>query len=183
MRLTPILPGVWKVYRVLAGFKEDEWSPGAPLKSSKRVLVFCHRLVNDSWKRSFSHNCCEVSLVRPISMEDHKRVQAALSDDDLRKAFEQYGKEKNRIDLIANLGFGGLSKKAAGNFAKLSHKMFADRIGQGMTMREILLVLQEHGLVENQGEIPRQVTLQFTCINHELRGDEFVHREFRTLPF
>lgn len=106
-----------------------------------------------------------------------------LSDGKLQKAFEQYREKNNRIDCVANLGFGKLSKKVADNFVNLCDEMFAARIGEGLTIREVLLVLQEHGVLGNMGVIPQQVTLQLTCINYELRGDEFVYRQSRTLPF
>lgn len=135
-------------------------------------------------ERSFSHNMCELSLVRKISKAERKRVdKVLLSDSKLRKGFEQYQEKNNRIDLIANIGFGGLIKKEAVDFSNLCEQILADQIGQGMTVREVLGVLQEHGLLENMGNLPKQVTLQLTCVNHELRDDEFVCREFRTLPF
>lgn len=184
VRITPIFPGIWKVYRVVAGFKEDEWSLKEPLRTSKRVLIFCHRLVNDSWKRSFSHNMCELSLIRKISKEERKRAnELLLSDSKLRKAFEQYQEKNNRLDLIANIGFGGLMQKEAADFPNLCEQIFADQIGQGMTVREVLGLLQERGLLENMGKIPQQVTLQLSSVNHELRDGEFVCRKFRTLPF
>jgi hypothetical protein len=184
VRITPLWPGIWNVYRVLAGFKEDEWSIDEPLKPSKRILVFCHRLVNDSWKRSFAHQSCEVSLVRPADNAEKKRLNALLSSDrKLRKAFEQYQTKQNRIDLVANIGFGGLTKKETANFAKLCDEIFGDRIDAGFTIPQVLGLLREHGLEKNRHELPQQVTLQLTCINHELRSDEFVHKEYRVLPF
>ena len=184
IRLTPLWPGIWSVSRILSGFKEDQWSLDAPLKTSERVIVFCHRVVNDSWKRSFSHQCCELSHVRPLDFEDGRHIEALLSSDNkLRTAFERYRAKRNTIDLIANIAFGGLTTETATNFADLCNEMLADRIGTGMTLREVLLVLREHGLDQHRKEIPQQVTLQLTSTNHELRGHEFVFTRYRALGF
>jgi hypothetical protein len=184
VRLTPLWPGIWRVYRVLAGFKETEWSVEVSPKKSKRVLIFCHRLVNDSWKRSFSHQTCEISYVRPVGHEERTRLNGLLSTDSkLRKTFEQYQVKQNRIDLIADIGFGGFTKTQSANFAKLCDEMLANRIQAGLTIPEVLKLLHENGLEGKIHELPQQMTLQLTCINHELRSDEFTHKEYRILPF
>ena len=86
------------------------------------------------------------------------------------------------IDLVANIGFGGLTGEAA-NFSTLCDEMLADRISAGITIREVLLMLREKGLDKYRAQLPQQVTLQLTSINHELRGDEFEYRKYRVLPF
>ena len=183
VRLTPLWPGIWKVYRVLADFKEDECFLHAPLRQSEPVLLFCHRLVNDSWKRSFAHHICERSHASQIATEDNNRIHRLLSlDGKLRKAFEQYGAKQARIDLVVNIGLGGFAKKEIADFGERCRRILAARIQAGLTIREVLQLLAEHGMEENRHELPRQMTLQLVCINHELRGDEFVHKEYRVLP-
>jgi hypothetical protein len=184
VRITPLWPGIWKVYRILAGFKEFQCSLDEPETTSNRVIVFCHRVVNDSWKRSFSHNCCEVSLIRPVSPDERKRITGLLSSDQkLRTAFEKYQSKQNRIDSITNISFGGLTEDSLRDFAGLCHQIFSHRIDNGINLREVLVALREHGLYQLMHELPRQVTLQLISINHELRGDEFVFRQFRVLNF
>ena len=157
VRVTPLWPGIWKVYRVLSRFKEDQWSLDEPPKTSKRVIVFCHRVVNDSWKRFFSHQNCELSLVRPIGREERKRLDALLSSDNkLRKAFEQYQAKQNRIDLVANIALGGLTEEAIANLPSLCQKMLGARIDHGVTIREVLMLLQEHGLYGRMKDFPTQ---------------------------
>ena len=183
VRLTPLWPGIWKVYRILSGFKENRWSLGEPLVPSKRVIVFCHRVVNDSWKRSFSHQSCELLYVSSLEPDERNRLDALLvSDTKLQASFEKYQAKQNTIDLIANIAFGGLSKRAVASFPTLCDKMLGTRIDAGITIREVLLVLQEHGLYKHMRDLPQQVTLQLTSINHELRGDETVYRKYRVLP-
>ena len=133
VRISPLWPGVWKVYRVLADFKEDEWSLDRPLHTSKRTIVFCHRLVNDAWKRSFAHNSCETSLVVPLDKKEMKRVRAFLSDTKFLKAFERYQAAHNSIDLVANIALGGLEDHMLADLPNLCNRMLHERISQGLT--------------------------------------------------
>jgi hypothetical protein len=107
IRVPSLWPGVWRVYRVLSGFREDRWSLDEELKLAGRCLLFCYRLVNDSWRRSFFHQCCDTSLARALSPDDRKKVEDLLSSDmKVARAFEKYQAAAKPIDLVANLGFG-----------------------------------------------------------------------------
>jgi hypothetical protein len=182
IRITPLWPGIWNVYRVLAGFNENRWSLNEPLRRSEHTLVFCHRLVSDSWKRSFSHQCCDFSYVRPLDGDDRRQLDLLLSSDDkLRIAFEKYQTAHDVIDLVANISFGGMPDRSLNGFSDLCNQMLARRIGVGMTIDEVLGALREVGLDKYQRALPRQVTLQLVSVNHELRDDEFVYRRYRAL--
>jgi hypothetical protein len=179
-----LFPGLWRVYRVLIGFKEFEWNPTMPIYKPNQTFVFCHRLVNNEWKRSFSHQSCNLSLVQPLAKDEIDRVKTFLSaDKKLQKAFEQYQAKQSRIDSIANIGFGGLSKEEVKSFPAQCSSMLAGRIQNGMTLLEIMEFLKVSSLDQHRHELPQQVTLQLTCVNHELRGEEFLFREYRTLNF
>lgn len=184
VRIPSLWPGIWKVSRTLGGFKEDRWSLDDPLQPSKRTLVFCHRLLNDSWQRSFSHQCCEISLINPLSPPDLKKLGVLLSENPkLVAAFEKYQSATKGIDLVANLGFGGFNKKEIGEFSRICAAMLAERIDTGLTMDDVLRELRERGLDSNMGKLPQQATLQLVSGRHELRGDRFVYRRYRTLGF
>jgi hypothetical protein len=183
VRIPRLFPGFWRVYRVLAGFKENVWSLAEPMETSPRVLVFCHRLVNDSWKRSFSHQSCELSFLAAPKPSEQKRLDKLLASDvGLQKAFERYQIKQNKLDLVTNIWFGGFTKAEAADFSKLCDKMFACQIGNGLTLKEILRVLQDYGLDENREKFPWLIGIQFLCINHELREGEFAFRKYRVLP-
>ena len=79
VRIKALWPGVWRVDRVLSGVRENRWSLNDPIKISDRLTVFCHRLVNDEWKRSFSFQSCDASLVECISDEERERAESLLS--------------------------------------------------------------------------------------------------------
>ena len=182
IRITPLWPGIWKISRVLADFKESRWSLSEPSVISPRTLVFCHRIANDLWKRSFSFQCCEISYVIPLGPEDLQQLQSCLlSDSKLLKAFEKYQSTTKSIDLVANLAFGGLSEQNFMQFQGLCDEMLAGRIHEGVTLDEVLMLLQAHGLDSQMRVFPLQVTLQLISTNHELRCDEFVYRRYRAL--
>ena len=146
--------------------------------------MFCHRLFNDSWQRSFSHQCCEITLIRVLAPPDLEKLQALLSTNPkLQAAFEKYQTSTKAIDLVANLGFGGFNEKHVKEFPRICSDIFADRIDAGLTMDDVLNLLREGGLDSYNGKLPQQATLQLVSAGHELRGDRFVYRRFKTLGF
>jgi len=184
LRIPMLWPGIWRASRVLTGFKEDRWSLDDPLKSSRSSLVFCHRLVNDAWERSFSHQSCEISLIRTLEPSERKRIDRLLSSDHkLAAAFEKYQATTKPINLIANLGFGGLSKKEAREFPHACARLLTAHINTGLTMDDVLNLIRNSGLDSHKHKLPQQRTLQLISVNHELRGDRFVYRQFRKLDF
>ena len=54
-------------------------------------------------------------------------------------------------------------------------------MGVGLTMDEVLGTLREDGIETHRGKLPQQVTLQLISADHELRGDRFLYRRYRTL--
>ena len=155
-----------------------------PLKNSTRTIVFCHRVVNDSWKRSFAYQCCELSFIRQVDSEEKAHLTKLLaSDQKLMAAFEKYRAMHNKIDLIANIALGGLAEKTIAGLPDLCDRMLKNRIDNGVTIRDVLRLLRDHGLYKHMEDIPKQRTLQLSSLNHELRGDEFVFKRYRVLNF
>jgi hypothetical protein len=184
VRIPELWPGIWMVYRTLSGFRDERWSLDKPLKPANKTYVFFFRLCNDSWQRSFYHESCEISLVRRLSPPDLKKLKALLSaNPKLLAAFEKYKSSTKPINLVANIGFGGMNEEEKKEFPRVCAEMLADRIDVGLTIDDVLRMLRERGLDSRQGEMPQQATLQLTCVDHELRGDRFLYRRFRTLGF
>jgi hypothetical protein len=182
VRVPSLWPGIWKVSRVLAGFSEDRWSLDEPLQPSQRSILFCHRMVNDSWKRSFSYQCCEAALTRTLSDSEQRRIETLLtSDKRFVAAFEKYQATTKTIDLIANLGFGGLGEDESGEFPSVCDKLLADRIEDGLTMDDVLGLLRSSWLDSHRRRLPQQVTLQLIATGHEVRDGRFVYRRYRSL--
>lgn len=138
IRIPQLWPGVWKVYRTLSGFAEERWSLDEPLQPSRRRILFCYRLVNDSRKRSFSHQSCEASFGRALSPEERERVEGLLSSDTkLARAFDKYQTSQKPIDLVANLGFGNFAEGQREEFPQICSRLLRGRIEAGITMDEV----------------------------------------------
>ena len=101
----------------------------------------------------------------------------------LLAAFEKYQTAAKAIDLVANLGFGGLDKKEVEEFPHICADILADRIDAGLTMDDVLSLLRKHGLDSKMHELLQQTTLQLISKGHEIRGDRFIYRQYRTLNF
>jgi hypothetical protein len=184
IRVPSLWPGIWKVYRVLGGFREDRWSLDEELRPPGRCLLFCYRLVNDSWRRSFFHQCCDASLARALSSDDRNRVEDLLSSDTkVVRAFEKYQAAAKPIDLVANLGFGEFKDSELEVFPPTCGRLLADRIADGLTMDEVLGILRDSWLGAHRRKFPNQATLQLVSPGRELRGDRFVYSSYRTLGF
>jgi hypothetical protein len=180
VKIGSLWPGIWRVSRVLSGFNESRWSLKAPITQSRRTLVFCDRIVNDDWKRSFKTQCCEVSLVTLLDADHSDKLASLLSTDlDLAKAFEEYQAKPHPIDLIANISFGGMSAEAIGQLSSACDQALRLRIEAGLTITEVLEALSDRDLLEYQTKIPRSLNLQLTCLDHEVRSNEFVFRKYR----
>ncbi len=105
------------------------------------------------------------------------------SNRKLAVAFEKYRNKTEPMDLIANLGFGQLTEKEKENFEQVCSRILVERLQVGLTMDEVLVFLAESGLDSYRHKFPQLLTLQLASIDHELRGDRFVYRKYRLLPF
>lgn len=184
IRIPSLFPGVWLVSRVLSRFYEHRWSLDNPKQMSGRTLVFCDRLVNDTWNRSFSRQCCEASYASHLNKEDGTKLRALVGGDSkLMSAFEKYRASKSPLDLIANISMGKLADHDVSSFQQLCSDMLASRIASGITLDEVLTLLRERDLEKHIAATPIQVTLQLTSKGHELRGGDFLYRTYRILGF
>jgi hypothetical protein len=61
--------------------------------------------------------------------------------------------------------------------------MLADRIEDGITLDQALEALQSRGLDSCMRKYPQLATLQLVSIGHELRGEQFLYRQFNVLNF
>jgi len=180
IRIDPLWPGIWRVSRILSDFDELRWNLDKPVTQSHRSILFCDRIVNDNWKQSFNTRSCEISLVGLLNAEDSSQLKSLLSKDlQLQEAFEKYQSLPHPIDLIANVPFGGMSEEIAGQFTSACDEILRSRIDAGLTVDELLELLKHRGLLGYQSVHPKQVSLQFTCVDHEVRAKKFVFRKYR----
>jgi hypothetical protein len=176
--------GIWRVWRVLRGFNEMRFSLDKPNLQSARTLVFSHRLVNNSFKRSFSKECAEASLVTRISSDEESQIQELLkSSPKLGKAFERYRADNSTLDLIVNVSLGNLPGSNRDQLRAACNLHLGSSIDHGMTMDEVLTALREAGYYECIGKTPVAATVQLISVDHEVRDHEFLLRYKRVLNF
>ena len=173
-------PGIWRVSRTLSGFNEIQWDLSATPIRSSRTLLFCDRVVNDKWKRSFATQSCEISFAAPLSSEGLNELESHL-DADLKDSFRKYQSKPHPIHLIAKISLGGIPDELVSDLPSMCERVLVPRIGQGLTTPEVLKLLGDEGLIRYKSQNPAQVTLQLTCVDHEIKLNEFVFREFRML--
>jgi len=176
--------GIWRVWRLLSGFNELRFSLDTPKSVSPRTLVFSNRLVNTSWKRSFSTECAELSLVRRILRDDESRIKELLqSNPSLKMAFEKYQAKNNSLDLIVNVSLGQIPGSDQERLKAACRSLLGHSIQNGMNMDEVLVSLRDAGYYDCIGKTPIVATLQLISINHEVRDREFILRYNRVLDF
>jgi len=125
-----------------------------------------------------------MSLVEYLSDQEREQVDALFtSDTKLRDAFARYQRTHKTLDSVANVSLGALKDATIARFESLCDEMLSPRIADGVTLDEVLQLLRDRDLEKHIRMSPKQRTLQLVCINHELRGDEFLYRRFRTLNF
>jgi hypothetical protein len=172
------------VWRVLKGFNELRFSLDAPKSPSPRTLVFSHRLVNTSWKRSFSKECAEASLVSRISPDEESKIQELLeSNTPLKKAFEKYRTENSALDLIVNIGLGQIPGSDRERLRAACDLHLGTSVDNRLTMDEVLAALRNAGYYDYLGKTPTSATVQLISVDHEVRDHEFLLRYKRVLDF
>jgi hypothetical protein len=180
----PHSKGIWRVFRILQGFNEFRYSLDQSKVPSPRILVFSNRLVNNSWKRSFSTEGSALYWVNLVAPEEQRRIdQLLLTDDKLRKAFEKYESVAKPPDLIVNLRFGQFPNSDRERFKVVCGDALAGSIERGLTLDEVLEVVLDAGYKRYMSQNPTLATLQLISLNHELRGPDFVMRRYRFLDF
>lgn len=176
--------GIWQVSRMLSGFNEIRFSLDEPKRKSRRTLVFSYRLLNSSWKRSFSVEIAELNFVNLLTAEETSRVEEMLeSDPKLRKSFGKYQATHTIPDLIVNVALGGLPSGDRDHLREACDAQLGTSPENGKTMDEVLVALTASGYYEYIGKLPTSATVQLVSKGHEVRDGEFVLRYGRVLDF
>lgn len=176
--------GIWRVSRLLSGFNELRFSLDAPKFVSPHTLVFSNRLVNRSWKKSFSSEWAELSFVRQISADEESRIQELLqSNASLKKEFEKYQSKNASLDLVVNVGLGQIPNFDRERLGSFCSAALGSSVQDGITMDEVLIALRDGGYHDCIGKTPIAATAQLISAGHEVRDREFVLRYSRVLDF
>ncbi len=93
--------GIWQVYRVLTYVGRDPVSGS----DQQRTSVFSKRFLNNSFRRSFKSDCCDVSLIEQLDGPTTKKLADFIaSNEALYQAFCEYAPEP--IDVIYSARVG-----------------------------------------------------------------------------
>ncbi|WP_200890375.1 hypothetical protein [Pseudoalteromonas luteoviolacea] len=89
--------GIWRVHRILELNDFD-----IPSQSYKpRTVVFSSRFVNDSYKRSFSTECCDLAFVSLLDSDEKDELDSFIENNpELVAKFDTY--KPKSIDAIYN---------------------------------------------------------------------------------
>ncbi len=161
--------GIWQVYRII------HYNDIDPVTAARitRTAVFSKRFVNNSFKKSFSEECCEQVLVKPLG----KDITLKL-DEYIRANKEIYDKFRahspREIDAVYNARIGIPGTMKPGDVMKKISREKA------FTIKEIIPYL--NGLGFNTDEMPSW-TVQFVSRNHELVDDWLAYRFEKILEY
>jgi hypothetical protein len=182
VRVGRLWPGVWRVSRILSGFNEIQWEPGAAEVPSTRTVLFLARIVNDKWKRSFAVQTCEISYASLLSNDEIEELETIVASDvGLLDSFNKYLATPHPLHLVANIALGGMSDELVAQFPSICDQRLGAHIAGGLTIPEVLQALAKRDLLQYKGMNPIRATLQLTSENHELRLHDFVFRSYRTM--
>ncbi|ESP90536.1 hypothetical protein [Pseudoalteromonas luteoviolacea] len=89
--------GIWRVHRILELSDFDIQSQSC----KTRTIVFSSRFVNDSYKRSFSTECCDLAFVSHLDSDEKDELESFIENNpELVAKFDTY--QPKRIDAIYN---------------------------------------------------------------------------------
>jgi hypothetical protein len=99
--VTSYQKGIWQVYRILRYKGKD---PGSD-REEHRTSIFSKRFVLNSFKRSFTAECCHPSFVKRLDSQTQKALDELIArNGELLKAFTAY--QPGPVDCIYNARIG-----------------------------------------------------------------------------
>ena len=175
-------PGIWRIYRVIHNTKKLRFSPQERQRFDRRWLIFSKRLLDASWKPSFTNEMVNAEFVRPLSEADTQRLESFIAKNPQAvREFEAF--KPAPIDMVMNHSLDIPSVEAKDQVRHLLRSVFNDIEERGLTGEEILKRIFNGPLA---AYIPKEfdnATLRFFSRDHELRNDEYVFRSVElTMP-
>ena len=173
-------PGLWKVVRVLKGFKKLRFDLSESVRADRRQLVLCKRLLNEDWRPAYLAEFVNGDFIRPLSTADRVRLRQFIADNPLvMKEFDEW--EPKTKDFAMDLPLEvpvTVTKEAV---RRLASSVFSDISIQGFTNDQILTRIAASDLSRFSTRGARNATLRFLSNEHELRNNEFVFRKCEVL--
>ncbi len=159
--------GIWQIYRILRYIGKD------PATGSKQEIttVFSKRFVLDSFKRSFTEDCCHPGFVEKLDKQAAKELSDFIeANPSLYAKFCKY--EPKSIDHIYNARIGIQEGSSTSDIEKI---LSTNRVFNEL---EIEHYLRDSGLDTKE---PAFWTAQFVSANHQCEHGYLVYRFSRVL--
>ncbi len=159
--------GFWRVHRVL---DHRAWDPRTGGEFAQR-LVFVTRFLSKSLKRSFTEDCCDESLIRPLDVaQRHQLDDFIAANPELLRKFDAYQPKPQdtlftaRVGVPADRDADPITRALAG--------------GGELTVFEIGPTLRGLGL--KTGAVPYWL-VQFLCEDYACRDGYLRYKFLRVL--
>jgi len=167
--VTSYSQGIWQIYRIIArdGSDNPAW-----FQHKGGVTVFSKRFLSNSFRRSFTQECCNSLFVEKLDAATERKLKRFIKENEkLYQVFVDYSPKA--VHLIYNARFGIPAGKTKDEIESLIPK-------KKVRKDEINLLLQRLGLDTND-----QIswTAQFVSHDHERKDGHFVFRFNRILKF
>ena len=161
--------GIWRIHRILelCDFEIQTQS------NKLRTVIFSSRFVNDSFKRSFSTECCDSVFVYHLAQEEKEKLHSFIKhNSDLSVKFDAY--KQKTIDAVYNANVNIPASKdlseLEGNLSKF----------KSLTLEQLYHKLLESG-IGSSGK--KGWTAQFVSKNHECVEGKLVYSFLKVLEF
>jgi hypothetical protein len=161
--------GIWRVHRILElddfDIQSQSYKP--------RTIVFSSRFVNDSYKRSFSTESCDLAFVYHLETHEKEELESFIeSNPELVAKFDAY--KPKSIDAIYN---ANINIPASGSSTDLEETLSTF---QELNLEQLCKKLME-SKVGSSGA--KGWTAQFVSNNHECCEGKLLYSFSRVLAF
>jgi hypothetical protein len=167
-------PGIWQIFRIirdLEGFLFPQMTWGR----STRTTLFVKRFVNTGLNRSFRSECCDESLIRPVSSTGMRQLEGLIARHPrLHAAFLTYRPPcvDSILNLSSSLDAAISAKVASENLAGLS----------SCDQEQVYRALIAAGVADTLNQNPRRSTFQFVSREHLVIDNRLRYAFSRVIP-
>lgn len=173
-------PGIWRVERILQDIQKLRFSLQDRKRVDRRRLVLCKRIVDESWRPTFSAEVVSDAFVHPLPGDDLRRLdEYVASNQQVLKEFEAF--EPTMNDHVMDLPLNVPASVGRQGIQRLIEEVFAGIADGGVTNDEILQRIAQSDLERYATRTIRNATMRFFSKGHEIRHNEYVFREVQLL--
>lgn len=173
-------PGIWRVVRVVQDIQKLRFSLQDRKRVDRRRLVFCKRIVDESWRPAVSVEVASDAFVHPLSGDDRRRLgEYVAANPQVLNDFEAF--EPTMLDHAMDLPLNVPASVGRQGIQRLIEEVFAGIKDGGVTNDEILQRIAQSDLERYAARTIRNATLRFLSKEHEIRNNEYVFREVQLL--